>query len=733
MQASSPARGLGREVTLALVILPEKLPPRGKRRFLQLKHQGKPRLPVCHLSSSTIWENQRYACAQVHDLQRPADADRRYRVGQRSRSACDSHSQGDASAAFRKQPDVIVFNEVFSEVGRDTLHKGLLPGWPHVAYKLDACFLDQDSGLLLMSRIPFATMPANMFPFPSIPRSGNAAFFRYNDSAGADALACKGVGIVQLQSHLGLITLAFSHLQASYEDTEDMHRDVREKQMAAIEGVLKLLMGADTTSWPATIVMGDLNIRGDPQAKSDEWNTTFSVGASAWATDFLDGWRSFMRPPGASLEIDSGFTNNDLESGLLSRLDYQIFNRPERVLEPQHMFTRLRGLSDHWALESVVHVKTPHCTPSDAIQIGPVSPTGWVFVHVELKLEGSYQWIVVRDPGTYSIFVRREVEAILYSADDLSDPLRPIDESDLRLMAHAIRLQEAEQHRLGPKGVQYAPAGPFFILIRSNPRGLTGVYTGISKIGVLRHRGASAAKAIFLHPWDEPTDPELPEVTLGDKDTCWFRAAIGRAHSHAPHTSHFFLQNASAGSAAFDLLDNNFQRLGSVTQAGDSDLAFTIPGPETVYLNLRRDNLKQNAFKVSWQGGLTYMRDDKSKRPIALRAIDETGLDWPGADEIRLKLFVDNQIGPFFEIYWDDADTGEALPLQGQFAEFAFVNSVVVEVDEEGDISASSPGVGIVNPLGASDGPIEERMVSIPVQSGTYRFECTLARKPSGR
>lgn len=631
-----------------------------------------------------------------------------------------------------EQPDIIALNEVFNEDGRDVLLDKLKPAYPHVAAKLDNCSLGQDSGLMLFSRLPFINLPASLYPFPGMVKGGNIAFFSYNDSAGPDSLACKGVGVVQVLTGIGVVTLLFTHMQAAYDGVEDMHRKVRASQMSGIEAVLKLIKGSDSAPWPIAILMGDLNIRGDLKAESDEWNTTFAVGASVWTTTYVDGWRSYMRPPGEKLELDPGYTSSDLGSGLLQRLDYQVFKTGERALVPQHMFTRLRGQSDHWALESVVHIRTDHCTPSTARVPGPPTPAGWQFVEIEIELEGSYQWLFVREPGTYSLFARRDVDLVVYAADNLTDPIGAFDDADLRLMANQARLQEAERRGLGPRGKQFAPSGPFFILACSSSRA-TAPFTGSATIGILRHQGASAAEALYLHPWEAPRNPQLPTgKPLGVDDTCWFRAEIGSAHTGAVHTSRFLLDNGSGKGARFHLLDAGFQELADDGGAGNLELELAVPGPEHVYLTLRREADDQIAFGVAWQSGLTYLRDDKAVRPMALRAIDETGTDWMGGDEIRLKLYADDATWPFFETYWGDADTGEALPLSGYVPEIAFVGSVTVSVDEEGDISASSPGIGIVNALNL-DAEVESRAVGISVQSGTYRFECTLDRRPTGR
>jgi hypothetical protein len=631
-----------------------------------------------------------------------------------------------------EQPDIIAFNEVFNEDGREVLRAGLLPGWPHVAYKLDNCFLKQDSGLLLFSRLPFVDLPSQMYPFPGIVKDAKVAFFSFTESAGWDSAACKGVGIVQVLTGFGLITLAFTHLQAAYEGVEDLHRDVRQNQMTAIETVLDLLgPPGGGAGRPTTILMGDLNIRGDPKADSDEWSATFAIGSSAWATEFVDGWRAYMHPPGASIELDPGYTNNDLETALLSRLDYQVFTTGIRELVPQHMFTRLRNLSDHWALESVVHIRTPNCTPSDAIQLGSVVPSshGFRYVAVDLQYEGSYQWIFVAEPGTYSLYWERDVAIVVYNADNLTDPVNPFDGSDLRLMDNPDRLQEAAQHGFGPRGALFAPTGPFFILVRSNRFASAKFFVGAATVVVLRHSGASAGEAIALLPWQTPVNPELPSgKPLGNEDLCWFRAKIDRAYAGGPHSSHFLLNNMSGKAAGFELQDANFQILDSAHGSGLLDLELTEPGPEDVYLVLRRTDQQQTSFLVSWKSGLTYLRDDKNVRPIGLRAIDETGWDWTGSDEIRMKLFADDQTSPFHETYWDDADTDEFWSLSGDVEEIAFVHYVGVEVDEEGDFTASSPGAGTVTAL--TDGVTRSRMIGIDVQSGTYRFECTLSRKP---
>ncbi|RWE37991.1 MAG: hypothetical protein EOS78_14670 [Mesorhizobium sp.] len=73
------------------------------------------------------------------------------------------------------------------------------------------------------------------YEFLQLPRGDNFYTRIYDDSAGDDSHAAKAVCIVQINYPTDNVTLAFTHLQASYvNDTE--HSDVRSRQIDSVFG-----------------------------------------------------------------------------------------------------------------------------------------------------------------------------------------------------------------------------------------------------------------------------------------------------------------------------------------------------------------------------------------------------------------------------------------------------------------------------------------------------------------
>jgi hypothetical protein len=633
-------------------------------------------------------------------------------------------------------PHVIIFNEVFNEDGRAELLQHLSPIYPHVIDKLDDCTLGQDSGLMLVSQFALLQLPAALNPM----HNNQVLFFSYPDRRDTDSLACKGVGVVQLECPLGVVTLAFTHAQAFYE-REDEYRDIRREQMADVgETIARLIGNPPNGDWGRVVVMGDLNIRGDPGATRGEWQDIFATSPGIFTDHLCDGWRTYMKPPTRQQEVDPGFTANNLEAGengelptgLLLRLDYGCFSKLPggRVLVPQHMRTRFRTLSDHWSLEADIHLRTPHNTPADALLWNNIVPltSGMRVAHLEVEEIGCYQWVYVDTPGTYSIFPPGDpgLEVSLFLEDDLSTPWNPYDR--IHVSGLAIPQLDIDVHeygeRLTPDGTQHDLPKPFFIRVRGGPN-----FEGPCLVGIYRHTGETRETAIFLRPWEAPKDPRLPMgQTNGPLDECWFRANIGRALSGQAHTSTFAITNGTGNTATVTMYDQDGQQIGQVVgNQLESIIQHTTSGPEMVYLLLQRSSINDVDFRAGWRSGLTYLRSVPNVRPMVLRCEDETGPDWAGADEITLRLFADNLHPQFFEVYWDDADANEILKLEGQVPEVAFVDRIEVWV-KESDFFQGPAATTQILALTDTDPLVKAVQQSFDVESGTYRFECTLTR-----
>ena len=87
------------------------------------------------------------------------------------------------------RPEVIAFNEVFDDEGREVLTQRLKALWPNFTDKITGLRLD-DSGLILFSIFPFATFPDGSTLYQEM----------YDDAAGEDQLTAKGFGIVKINT-----------------------------------------------------------------------------------------------------------------------------------------------------------------------------------------------------------------------------------------------------------------------------------------------------------------------------------------------------------------------------------------------------------------------------------------------------------------------------------------------------------------------------------------------------
>lgn len=291
------------------------------------------------------------------------------------------------SIPVNERPHVIAFNEVFNEGGRTVL-KNRLAAWAHMIEKLDNGAAGEDAGLMLLSHLPFQSL------------STGGTFFEhfYTQAEDHDAFACKAIGIVCVNQPAERTYIAFTHLQASY-DSEDQYDDVRVVQVQEIHDALTAVVGPDPSEWRDVILVGDLNIRGDTGAESGEWTSTFVNSGTAFQSSMLDGWRSWMHRPNIQTDPDPGLTNIDLATGKRQRLDYQCFSMPgvpSNGAVAHHMFIRLRDQSDHFSLEAVIERWSPHCTPSEAIELHEIDPlpgsipgTPTTLKRVEIKFEST--------------------------------------------------------------------------------------------------------------------------------------------------------------------------------------------------------------------------------------------------------------------------------------------------------------------------------------------------------
>jgi hypothetical protein len=625
----------------------------------------------------------------------------------------------------REQPDIVAFNEAFSEIARPILISMLRAKFPHIIEKLEHSGLDveEDSGLMLFSKLPFLPLPGG----------GDHIYKPFPMAKGHDAKVAKGVGIVQINGPAEPTTIAFTHTQASYDKANTEYADVRVKQIDFIRQMLMELANGNMQNYANSVIMGDLNIKGDPDETSGEDNFIFSKKPDTFGGDFNDGWRISMHPPGDMTDYDPGYTQRDTPTNQRNRFDYICTQRDANVdigLLPHYMAVPLRlpsEVSDHWALLAHLHRQSPHCAPAQAIDLLSVTPinnnqsesTVWLQT-TNFRDEDMYHWIYVARPGTVSIFTGADIEAHAFRQTDFTHALQPTD------MLSIAELPENLQNVIGEYGRQLVEKGavfswkePFFIRLR----GVTTNFLGSAPFMILEHQGDSPATAIILHPHLE-LNPKLPPgQPLGLTDQCFFKVKRENKFTGALYEDRFLLCNDNHVGVTFEIWDAAQKPLMPPVSGTSAELRLNrTASAELLYLILHRSNVNDVNFSVLWDSPLTFVRFDESFR---LHIDDETGADWPGDDEYDLTVDIDSD--NVFSDSWDNADTGEDWPSlantirgsvqarQGQGDWAAFTGEITFSALKTDGISAHGSVGGFIRALDETDYDNVLRIASITI------------------
>lgn len=629
----------------------------------------------------------------------------------------------------RDRPDVVAFNEAFSETGRKWLIRVLKGTYPHIIEKLEhpGADVEEDSGLMLFSRLPFLPLPGG----------GDHVFEVFTESAGTDAKSSKGVGLVWVAGPYDPTTIAFTHLQASYDAANTEHAAIRADQLNVVRKQIRKLSEQFVQKMAGTVVVGDLNIKGDPDDTTGEHNTVFSAVPDTFGMDFADAWRVSMHPPGDPKDYDPGYTQRDTPTYQRNRFDYAcVWKDPSTDigLVAHHMATPIRlasEVTDHWALLSHLHRLSPHCTPATAVDLlatpaanaAAAESSVWL-QKTAMRDEDMYHWVYLAEPGTYSVFVSPSIEVHAFRRTDFTHALAPTDTLSMADLPPSLQtaITQREQH-LDSKGETLSWREPFFLRFR----GRTTSFKGQAPYAVVRHRGESRATAIVLHP-HVLVDPDLPAgQKLGTTDECFFRANRPPRFSGDPYDDWFQLRNRAHADAYIELridADPSLPPLGK--DAGRDDLAVSrLGGEETVYVTLRRASVTDTKFAMNWDSPLCYLSLDEGLR---LHVDDETGPDWLGEDEFELQVTIDGE-SVYYDT-WDDADAGEDWPdlartirdsaraRQGHDKWIAFTSDITFDVLKTDGIGAHGSEIGIVRALDSSDADQESRTAAIEITGG---------------
>jgi hypothetical protein len=615
--------------------------------------------------------------------------------------------------------------------------------YPFFIKKLEHPTIDveEDSGLMLVSRLPFLTLPNGQDhwykPFPK--------------AAGNDAMSAKGVGIVRVAGPYSSTTIAFTHLQASYDAANTEHADVRREQLQFIRDALYDLAAGNTQAYANSVIVGDFNIKGDPDDQSGEWNAVFANTPGALGGDFVDQWRAEMHPPGDNRDHDPGYTHRDTPSFTLNRLDYQLGRRGANAdigLIAHHMcvpFVLPSEITDHWPLYAHHHKISTHCSPGRALDLLQAAPTNagapgshlWQ-LKTDFREEDMYHWVFVRDAGTYSIWTDPDLEVHAFRYDNFSAALNPSDTLARSELPDSVRLIMGREARLLERGEVFSWRDPFYLRIRGRLASVLGQHP----YAIVRHRGESPATAIELLP-HSPTNPGLPlNQPLGTDDKCWFRAERADRYDQTPYNDTFVVNNPDGLRIDVALLDAGQQPVPDGAAGTQAEIVASRNGSaERIYLVLRRASFDSANVAVIWRSALTYLSLGEELR---LRLDDETGPDWPGADELELQVTVDTDT-IYYDV-WDDADAGEDWPnlvqsmrtnataRQGHGRWVAFTESVLFDTLKTDGVFAHGSAMGIIAPLGEYDKDVESRIAGItvkdPVGDGHLTAHVLLSRYP---
>lgn len=385
----------------------------------------------------------------------------------------------DRILSATEPPDIVALNEVFSEEARDRLSDRLFGAYPYIVLKIEhsnAVDFEQDSGLMLFSKLPFAD-------FPNPPSSSNAKVTTRRTGVGTeewwgdtrfvpaqiydetycpsivtveDCYAAKGVGMVRVVQGGRAYNLAFTHMQADMEsgDARAETRAVRDRQLRQIRASLQAV-GANLASSSAeeTLVLGDLNAEGwiKHPTFGTPTGTVANPGPGMLAAEYGQGiWKqldkaSFFDVWRTTSPEDEGITN--AAGTNLARFDYFLMNgaghydrtSPSLLLNnsfaqggcPQWVRRTLQNApSDHIGLALDVGPGSSFCAPALADHVNGTTRSTLTGT---LTQPGENVWYRLDTPGTYSLgfLSGTDLDKIAFSVFPVGDLSHPLERSRL--------------------------------------------------------------------------------------------------------------------------------------------------------------------------------------------------------------------------------------------------------------------------------------------------------------
>jgi endonuclease/exonuclease/phosphatase family metal-dependent hydrolase len=625
-----------------------------------------------------------------------------------------------ADNILKEEHDIIVLAETFHDAGKDVFVSKLSGTYPHYIYKLDDdSDLDQDSGLMLFSRYPFAPLPKDTYKadLDDVTASSSSspnyiwkdvAWMVFDDCQSWDCWANKGVGLVRIKVPCtgSYVNVAFTHLQASYGSDSATEAELavatRHKQLVDIEKVIKGTLTDNQLATEQIYLMGDLNINGNQfnmeplyWSNKSEWTTRFDSG-EFFATVLKDSWAFQTSPADPGQTTGGGFPFFPGSEKDGERLDYILYSSAAMTASPslagvpgycvQYLSKAWeladddgsQHYSDHFALKADINLQAAYCNPLEAHVVNPQPDE---FVNGLITYPGSMQWYRIDEPGSYSIKVSAtggEVEFQVYESDDLSRP---------------IKNYHGEVTEWGLKFVM--PEAPFYVRVFAPDRSWHGEY----HISFHKHRGGSYADSITLLP-ARPQTYQMPSMPLNSEDAVWFDFQTDVSDNNEYPQLQFLLSYQQSNMFSFQLLNSSKAVL---SVPGDISESPTNVGFETL---MKRANLSKGKyylkilpkipnpsgkeFSIEWRTTLTY---------FIARTLD-CGIqsDTFGDDTIYALIQVDPAEGGYHAYNLGDFDEGTQKGVTAEtggvrkYVQNIWVQLWEIDCDEDNDAWVSNPG-----------------------------------------
>ncbi|MBE0595570.1 MAG: endonuclease/exonuclease/phosphatase family protein, partial [Gemmatimonadales bacterium] len=388
--------------------------------------------------------------------------------------------------------DLILLTEVFSGRARRILVGKLARDYPwNVQYIGSKRMLREDSGLMLLSRLPFDALPtSSRFHHPRVRASASGTtpdwthvwFVEYTDCSHSDCLAGKGAGYVRVRPGGTAIKVFFTHMQARYDHhsprKQARTRDIRRAQLQQLADLVREALGADGDPGEPAIILGDFNVDGARSANGhsppsgpdgDEWRSMLEHLNGLFRDGVIDVWDRYA--PGA----DPGHTFSTRVPH--ARRDYVLMSATDPALPLSVHHAALaynlassngqldHRMSDHLGINVDLNLPQAGCHPMDAHSVAAagerMTVDGWI------RHPGGLQWYRIAARGTFAIelgFSGANPTAALevYDGGDISRPLGPVAANGAGVLVHRRR---------------YALAGETFIRVGIPRSGLSGEYS----------------------------------------------------------------------------------------------------------------------------------------------------------------------------------------------------------------------------------------------------------------